>query len=139
MTGKEIDGVHPGRLEFYADARLVVSDEMRQINSHNMYGYEVSRFGDYWYDAELRKWSVKLLWKGFEDDEDFQSTRDFKETLEAMTPLTLRFIRKLGSPPSKANMKQDAKNISDYLGLDFDWILSAKITEFNDVSIEALT
>ena len=138
VSGKEVDGVHPDRLEFYSDARLTVTDEMRQINAHNMYGYEVSRFGDYWFDASQQRWLVKLLWKGFEDDEDFQSTRDFKETLEAMTPLTLRFIRKLGSPPSKANMKQDAKKISDYLGLDFDWILSAKITEFNDVSVEAL-
>jgi hypothetical protein len=130
ITDKEIVAVHPDRLSYYDDASLVITAEMRDQAAHNKYGYEVEKILDHELNDD-GSYTLLVKWKGFDEI----SRRDLRELLEALTPLTLRYLRARASPPFTKAERAAAEDMIRYLGLSPKQILSASIRSFNDLKV----
>jgi hypothetical protein len=131
--------VSTSRIEYYDSEQLEVSKDMRDQNAHNQYGYTMKGFEDWAnYDDKEQVWWVKVQWKGFEHDPDFQSVRDLRELLEAVPALTLRYLRRLQNGPTPKALKEQGRKMTTYLGLNNDWITAkdTKMEDFNHYQAE---
>jgi hypothetical protein len=69
LTGV-ISAVHSSRLRFYSDSSLNVCADLLEQVAHNEQGYSVSGFRDLKYDKDMKSFTVRVSWHGFEPEDD---------------------------------------------------------------------
>ena len=100
VTGKEQD-VHSCLLEFYEDASLNVTAELKEQLRYQQATFDVSRFLDVRYDRADKEWKLLVRWHGFGPADDSW------ESLELMAEDVPEMVRRFTS--SRVRLSAAAK------------------------------